>query len=48
MLPMRLGDVKRTYADTSRLEEKVGYKSKIEIELGIAKFGDCYKTYHGL
>src|SRR5690554_6084553 len=32
MLPMQPGDVERTYADTFRLEEKVGYKPEMEIE----------------
>ncbi len=38
MLPMQAGDVSRTYADTQRLEEIVGYKPAMEIEEGIARF----------
>src|SRR5690606_25040564 len=34
MLPMQPGDVERTYADTRRLEDKVGYKPRMEIEEG--------------
>ena len=45
MLPMQPGDVERTYADTSRLEEKVGYKPEMEIEEGIARFVDWYKEW---
>ncbi|WP_278444604.1 NAD-dependent epimerase [Stutzerimonas kunmingensis] len=45
MLAMQPGDVERTYADTSRLEEKVGYKPQMEIEDGITKFVDWYKTW---
>lgn len=45
MLPMQPGDVERTYADTSKLEEKVGYKPKMEIEDGINKFVQWYKQY---
>src|SRR5690554_5646636 len=48
MLPMQPGDVERTYADTSRLEEIVGYKPQTEIEQGIAKFVDWYKSYRNL
>ena len=45
MLPMQPGDVKRTYADTQKLEDEVGYKPKMEIEEGIAKFVEWYKSY---
>lgn len=45
MLPMQPGDVERTFADTSRLEEKVGYKPAMEIEKGMAKFVSWYKQY---
>lgn len=48
MLDMQPGDVERTYADTSRLEEIVGYKPQTEIEQGIAKFVDWYKNYRNL
>ena len=48
MLDMQPGDVERTYADTSRLEKIVGYKPKTEIEQGIAKFVDWYKSYRNL
>ncbi len=45
MLPMQPGDVERTYADTSRLEEKVNYKPQMEIEEGIDRFAQWYKTW---
>ena len=47
MLPMQPGDVERTYVDTSRLEEKVGYKPQMEIEEGIAKFVEWYRNWTG-
>ncbi|WP_371731495.1 hypothetical protein [Marinobacterium sp. xm-a-127] len=47
MLDMQPGDVKRTYADTARLEAAVSYKPQTEIEDGIAKFVDWYKAYRG-
>lgn len=45
MLPMQPGDVERTYADTQRLEEIVGYKPATEIEQGIQQFVNWYKSY---
>ncbi len=48
MLDMQPGDVERTYADTERLEEAVGYKPQTEIEYGIQKFVDWYKEYRGI
>lgn len=48
MLGMQPGDVERTYADTARLEHAVGYKPQTEIEQGIARFVDWYKTYRKL
>jgi len=48
MLGMQPGDVERTYADTRRLEDIVGYKPQTEIEDGIQRFVDWYKTYRGI
>lgn len=45
MLPMQPGDVKETYADIQNLAEYVGYKPKTEIETGIRKFVEWYKSY---
>lgn len=45
LLPMQPGDVDRTYADTSRLEDRVGYRPQMEIEEGITKFVAWYKTW---
>lgn len=47
-LDMQPGDVEQTYADTSRLEESVGYKPQTEIENGIAKFVTWYRKYRDL
>lgn len=44
-LDMQPGDVERTYADTSRLENTVNYKPQTDIEHGIQKFIDWYKKY---
>jgi UDP-glucuronate 4-epimerase len=48
MLPMQPGDVERTYADTSTLEEKVGYKPRMEVEEGIANFLQWYRIFKKL
>ena len=44
-LDMQPGDVERTYADTSRLEQAVAYKPRTKIEDGIEKFVCWYKEY---
>lgn len=48
MLPMQPGDVERTYADTQRLEDIVGYKPATEIEQGIAGFVEWYREWRNL
>lgn len=46
MLPMQKGDVYTTYADTSKLEQAIGYKAKTELKQGIEIFVAWYKrTY---
>jgi UDP-glucuronate 4-epimerase len=46
-LPMQAGDVPRTWADVSNLEE-LGYKSNVDINEGVMKFVDCFKLYHSI
>ena len=41
-----MGDVKSTYADTSKIEEWIGYKPKTELNFGINKFINWYKEYN--
>jgi UDP-glucuronate 4-epimerase len=43
MHPMQKGDVKITYADTSKLENAVGYKPETELQSGIRKFVAWYR-----
>jgi UDP-glucuronate 4-epimerase len=43
MYPMQKGDVKITYADTSELENTVGYKPETELKSGIRKFVAWYR-----
>lgn len=44
--PMRQGDIKETHASHSALEELINYKPQIEIEDGISKFVDWYRSYY--
>lgn len=44
-MPMQDGDVKRTWADTSSLEQKVGYKPKVYLGKGVANFVSWFKEY---
>lgn len=48
MLGMQPGDVERTYADTARLEQAVGYKPATQIEEGVRHFVAWYRSYHGV
>ena len=43
-LPMQPGDVYQTNADTSRLENEMGYKPHWSLHEGIEKFIEWYKT----
>ncbi|MGB0733588.1 MAG: SDR family NAD(P)-dependent oxidoreductase, partial [Pontibacterium sp.] len=45
-LPMQLGDVHTTYADTDTLREDVGFDPATPIDEGIQKFVDWYKDYY--
>lgn len=44
MLPMQPGDVYQTYADTTKLEQVMGYKPTITLKDGIGKFIEWYKS----
>lgn len=44
MMPMQPGDVPQTYASTEELE-KLGYKSKTDIQKGVSKFVEWFKNY---
>ncbi|WP_143745803.1 NAD-dependent epimerase/dehydratase family protein [Massilia sp. KIM] len=43
--PMQPGDVPATHADTSRLQEWVGYKPATPLETGLASFRDWYRGW---
>ena len=46
MLPLQLGDVPYTYANTDDLMNDVGYRPDTKLEDGIAKFVEWYKGYY--
>lgn len=46
MLPIQPGDVPATYADTTPLEEELGYKPATSVEHGIQQFVNWYRDYY--
>ena len=46
-LPMQPGDVLATYADVSRLSSVTGFAPNTNIEDGIARFVEWFRSYHG-
>jgi UDP-glucuronate 4-epimerase len=44
-LPMQDGDVVRTYADVSGLEDEIDFKPNTELQHGINKFVEWFKSY---
>ncbi|MCW2557801.1 MAG: nucleoside-diphosphate-sugar epimerase [Mycobacterium sp.] len=47
MLPMQPGDVPATYADVDDLQRAVGFKPDTPLEVGIGRFVEWYREYHG-
>ena len=43
---MQPGDVKDTYADTSRLQAAVGFAPSTPLDEGLARFADWFKAYY--
>ena len=43
---MQLGDVKATSADTTLLQDWIGFKPKTSIDYGVNKFINWYKMYY--
>ena len=46
LVPMQLGDVPVTYADTSALERDFGFKPSTSLREGLRKFAEWYKEYY--
>ena len=47
-LPMQPGDVPRTFADITALEQAVGFKPATGIAEGLMKFAEWYCSYYGV
>jgi UDP-glucuronate 4-epimerase len=46
--PMQPGDVPATYADIGAIARDRGYAPTTTLEVGLPKFVDWYRTYHGV
>lgn len=46
LLPLQPGDVPDTFADSTALEQAVGYKPNTRVTEGVAKFVDWYRTFY--
>lgn len=46
LMPMQMGDVPATLADTRLLEELTGYSPQTDIEEGVGKFVEWYRDYY--
>ena len=46
LLPMQPGDVKATAADTSALEEWIGFKPNTSVQKGVSNFVEWYKNFY--
>ena len=47
-LPLQPGDVPDTFADVDDLVNDFDYRPDTPIEIGVRRFVDWYKTYHGV
>ena len=48
MLPMQPGDVHKTYADITAITRDLGYAPTTSIEVGVPRFVEWYRGYHGV
>ena len=46
LLPLQPGDVPDTFADSSALEQMVGYKPSISVDDGVKQFVDWYRDFY--
>ena len=46
MMPMQAGDVSRTWADVSALQQDYGYNPQTPIKIGIGKFVNWFQDYY--
>jgi UDP-glucuronate 4-epimerase len=48
LMPMQPGDVRDTFADISAIQRDLGFKPSTKIDVGVPRFVDWYRSYHGL
>ena len=48
MMPMQAGDVRDTFADISAIQRDLGFQPTTSIDLGVPRFVEWYRRYHGL
>ncbi|VVT14452.1 NAD-dependent epimerase/dehydratase family protein [Erythrobacter sp. EC-HK427] len=46
--PMQKGDVTRTYADIDAIQRNLGYQPSTSIDVGVPRFVEWYRGYHGV
>lgn len=46
LLPLQPGDVQDTFADSSALEQMVGYKPSVSVDDGVKQFVDWYRDFY--
>lgn len=46
--PIKPGDVRATYADTSKLESAIGFKPNTPLNVGLQRFTNWYVEYHNI
>lgn len=46
LMPIQPGDVERTWADVNDLIEDIGYKPETDINIGVSKFVEWYKSFY--
>lgn len=48
LVPMQPGDVPITYADTSALEQDMGFKPNTSLRTGLRRFAEWYKVFYNI
>jgi UDP-glucuronate 4-epimerase len=48
LMPMQPGDVRDTYADISAIQRDLGFQPSTKIDVGIPRFVEWYRSYHGI
>ena len=48
LMPMQPGDVRDTYADISAIQRDLGFRPTTSIDVGVPRFVEWYRAYHGV